>query len=176
MRYPYPGRYPLSLCASLGACAALSLAPAASAYASELPAQWVAVDEATLDSQRGGFTTAAGLAVSLGIERMVSINGDIVARMNLQIADVGKLDAEQARETGATLSALKLIQNGSDNIVQAGFSGDMLGGTVIQNTLNDQHIESRTVINASVNSVGLLNTINFHGNVSDAIARAVVPR
>ncbi len=181
MVHPNRGRCRLFFCASLGACAALALARATPAHASEAqasegPASWVAVDAATLERQRGGFTSAAGLEVSLGIERLVSINGELVSRTRLHIADVGKLEAGQARETGATLSALKLIQNGSDNMVQAGFSGDMLAGTVIQNSLNDQQIESRTVINASVNSVGLLKTINFHGNVSDAIARAVVPR
>ncbi len=155
-----------------GVGAACLLATAAQAA----PAGWVAVDGATLEQARGGFTTPGGLAVSLGIERLVSINGELVSRTSFQIADVGKLDAEQARQTSAALSAVKLIQNGGANMVTTGFSGDTLAGTVIQNTLNDQHIESRTVINASVNSIGLLKTLNFHGNVSDAIARAVVPR
>jgi hypothetical protein len=137
---------------------------------------WVAVDAATLDRQRGGFTTPAGLAVSLGIERVVSINGELVSRTSFQIADLGRIDSEQARQTSAALSEVKLIQNGGDNMMLAGFSSATLGGTVIQNTIDDQHIASSTVINASVNSIGLLKTINFQGNVSDAIARAAIPR
>lgn len=149
---------------------------AATARAQAAPAEWVAVDSAALENLRGGFTTASGLAVSLGIERLVSINGELVSRTSFQIADVGQLDVEQARQTGAALSAVKLIRNGGDNMVLTGFSDSTLAGVVIQNTLNDQRIESTTVINATVNSIGLLKNLNFHGNVGDAIARAVVPR
>ena len=146
------------------------------AQAQAMPPGWTAVDESALDQLRGGFTTPGGLAVSLGIERLVAINGELVSRSSFQIDDFGRIDAEQARQTSAALSEVKLIQNGRDNMMLAGFSSSTLAGTVIQNTLNDQHIASRTVINASVNSIGLLNTINFDGNVNDAIARTVVPR
>ncbi|WP_426100277.1 hypothetical protein [Massilia sp. TSP1-1-2] len=156
------------------ACAACLLAVTAAAQAA--PAGWIAVDSATLERSRGGFITAGGLTVSLGIERLVSINGSVVSRTSFHIADIGRLDAEQARQTGATLSAIKLIQNGGDNMMLAGLSNDTLSGMVIQNTLNDQRIDSKTIINASVNSIGLLKTINFNGNVSEAIAQAVVPR
>lgn len=139
------------------------------------PPGWVAVDLATLEQQRGGFTTAGGLALSLGVERLVAINGEVVSRTSFQVADLGQLTEEQARQTGAALSAVKLIQNGGDNIYLASLADATLGGTIIQNSLSGQHIESRTVINASVNSMGLLKALNFHGNVSDAIARAAAP-
>jgi hypothetical protein len=156
------------------ACAAGMLALAPPAWA--LPAGWAAVDAATLDGQRGGFTTTVGLDVSLGIERLVSINGELISRTSFQLADMARLDVEQARAASAALSTVNLIQNGGGNMALSGFSSDALGGTVIQNTLNDQHIASRTIINASVNSMALLKTINFNGNVGDAIAHAVVPR
>lgn len=162
-----------AFCASrLCACLLAGLAPLAQAAGDD----WIPVDAATLDQARGGFTTPAGLSVSLGLERLVSINGELVSRTSFQIADIGTLSAEQARETSAALSAVKLIQNGSENIYMAAFSSATMGGTVIQNTLNDQQIASRTLISASVNSAGLLNAINFHGNVSDALARAAGPR
>jgi len=157
----------------LGACACCLLALATRAEASE--PGWVPVERAMLDTMRGGFTIAGGLQVSLGIERLVTINGEVVSRTSLQLADLGRLNAEQARQTGAALSAVKLIQNGSDNIYTAGFSSDTLGGTVIQNSLNGQRIESSTIIHSTVNSIGLLTTMNFSGNVSDAIARAAGP-
>ena len=170
-------RLPTRLSSLLGTCAACLLAaPAlAQAQAQTLSPDWVAVDAARLDTLRGGFTTASGLDVSLGIERLVSINGELVSRTSFHIADLGRIDADQARQTSAALSEVKLIQNGRDNMMLTGFSDTTLAGTVIQNSLNDQHIASRTVINASVNSIGFLKTINFHGNVSDAIARTVVP-
>lgn len=160
---------PIAACA--GALCCLLLAGPATAS----PPGWEAVDAAALDRLRGGFTTHNGLEVSLGIERLVSINGQVVSRTSFQIADVRRLDPGQARAAGAALSAVQLIQNGSDNTAGALFSADTLGGTVIQNTLNNQQIESRTVIHSSVNSLGLLKTINFNGNLSDAIARAAGP-
>ena len=140
------------------------------------PAGWIAVDDATLERHRGGFTTSQGLNVSLGIERAISINGDLVSRTTLQLTDIDKLVVQAAHGSSATLSEVKLIQNGNDNMMLAGFSSSSLAGTIVQNTLSDQQIETRTVINASANSVGLLKTINFQGNLSDAIARTVVPR
>ena len=49
---------------------------------------WEPVSAERLDETRGGFTTPAGLEVSLGIQRLVTINGDIVAKTTLQIADI----------------------------------------------------------------------------------------
>jgi hypothetical protein len=54
-------------------------------------------------------------------------------------------------------------------------SNATLAGTVIQNTLNDQRIDSRTTISASVNSMDLLSTLQFHGTLSDALARTAGP-
>ena len=149
---------------------------AATTQARAAPPGWVAVDAAMLDTLRGGFTSASGLQVSLGIERVVAINGQVQSRTSFALADIGRLSEEQATLTRAALSDVKLIQNGSANMALAAFADASLGGTIIQNSLSDQHIESRTLINASVNSMGLLKAINFNGNVSDAIARAAGPR
>lgn len=140
------------------------------------PADWTPVDEDQLDQMRGGFENAAGLAVSFGIERLVSINGNVVSRTNIDIADLKHLSVEQARQTGEALSSVKLIQNGHDNIYQAGESARVAGGVVIQNTLNDQLIRSQTVISSTVNSASLLKTLNFQGTLSDALNRAAGAR
>ncbi len=147
-----------------------------SAYAASAAHGWTAVDSATLDSLRGGFTTPSGLEVSLGIERLVTINGTVVTRTSFHVPDVARLSAEQASQTSATLSAIKLIQNGGDNMVHAALSQQGLGGTVIQNTLDDQRIQSQTIINASANSIGLLKTLNFQASLGEAIARSAGPR
>lgn len=160
---------------SARACCILGFGFGFSAPSHAAPPGWIAVDSATLGALRGGFTIASGLQVSLGVERLVAINGEVVSRTSFQLADIGRLDPDQARETSAALSAVKLIQNGSDNIYTAAFANDTLGGTVIQNSLNGQRIESSTIINSTVNSIGLLKTMNFSGNVSDAIARAAGP-
>jgi hypothetical protein len=135
----------------------------------------VAVAESVLDQSRGGFTLDTGLQLTLGIEREVSINGNVVSRTSLRLTDLSRLSVEQARQTSEALSAVKLVQNGSDNIYQAAMSGQTLGGTVIQNSLNDQLIRTHTVIHSSVNSMALLKTLNFQGSLGDAIARGVGP-
>ena len=151
-------------------------APAAATVTTVSAAGWVPVEEAELDGMRGGFDTLAGLRVSLGIERLVSINGNIVAHTTINIADLNHLTDQQARQTRDALSSVKLIQSGSDNIYQAGELPRAIGGIVIQNTLNDQQIRSQTVINSTVNSASLLTTINFQGSLSDALTSAVSAR
>jgi hypothetical protein len=154
----------------------LALAGCGVQAAAEPDDDWAPVDEEQLDQMRGGFTVPSGLTVSLGIDRLVSINGDIVSRTSFDIADLNHLSEEQARLTRDALSSVKLIQNGGDNIYQAGDASRVIGGVVIQNTLNDQLIRSETVISSTVNSASLLKTLNFQGSLSDALTRAVSTR
>jgi hypothetical protein len=134
---------------------------------------WSAVDDAALDGARGGFTNGNGLMVSLGIDRLVSINGDVVARTRIDIADLSRIGAEQARQTSEALSAVKLVQNGGENIYRAGEIGSALGGIIVQNSLNNQVIRTDTFISSTVNSAGLLNALNFQGTLQNALTRAV---
>lgn len=139
------------------------------------PVDWLAVPAATLDNMRGGFTTAAGLELSLGIERLVSINGAVVARTSLHVSDIANLDGAGA-QSGASLSAIKLIQTGGANMVHAALPQQAPGAMVIQNSLDGQRIESHTTITASANSLGMLKTLNFHTSLGDALARsATIP-
>lgn len=163
-------------CAGLALTLALAAWPAAGQAPAAGPgAGWVPVAETVLDAARGGFTFDTGLRLTLGIDREISINGEVVSRTSLQLADVSRLSAEQAQQTSAALSAVKLVQNGHDNMVAGAMSTQTLGGTVIQNSLNDQLIRTHTVIHASVNSLALMKTLNFQGSLGDAIARAAGP-
>lgn len=133
---------------------------------------WTKVDDNTLDAARGGFTNN-GLTVSLGIDRIVAINGEVVAHTRIDIADLGRIGVDQARQTSEALSSVKLVQNGSANIYRAGEMGAALGGIVIQNSLDNQQIRADTVIHSTVNSAGLLNAMHFHGTLQDSLTRAV---
>jgi hypothetical protein len=144
---------------------------AASASAAIIPLDWVAVDAAVLDEARGGFTLPSGLAVAIGIERTVAVNGEVVARTRFEIPDLRSISAEQALQARDALTAVTVVQNGVSGIDRTALSG-MIGATVIQNTLNDQHIETRTVIDASVNTLAGFKAINFQASLGDALARA----
>jgi len=166
-------RLPLSLSLLLLPWAGLALAapgPQPDAFVAEK-----AVDADTLDAARGGFITADGLTVTLGLERLVTINGNVVERTELQLGDLGKLASGQGSVSSETLGQLRLIQNGEVRAISPD-STTLLGGTVIQNSLNDQLIKSQTAINATVNSAGMLRALNFGTSLNNALSTAVAPR
>lgn len=134
-----------------------------------------AVDGATLDAARGGFLTADGLVVKLGLERLVTINGNVVERTEMQLGDIGKLARGEATISREAVGQLRLIQNG-DVRTMAGNAANLLGGTVIQNSLNDQMIKNQTSINATVNTAGMLRALNFGTSLNNALSTAVAPR
>lgn len=158
----------------------LSLAgPAPAAGAQDAPPNLFiaanAVADTALDEARGGFVTADGLIVTLGLERLVTVNGNVVERTELQLGDIGKLASGQGSVSSETLGQLRLIQNGEVRAITPD-SATLLGGTVIQNTLNDQLIKSETAINATVNSAGMLRALNFGASLNNALSTAVGPR
>jgi hypothetical protein len=137
------------------------------------PAQ--ADDPAALDELRGGFEMPGGLIVSLGIERIVSINGNVAERSQLNLGNLGTLTSGMSRVSAETAGQVNLIQNGVGTAnLQLG--KDVLGGTFIQNNLNNQLINSQTIINASVDARGLMQTMNFQSTLANALNTAVTGR
>jgi hypothetical protein len=134
-----------------------------------------AVDPAVLDGYRGGFVTDSGIAVTLGIERIVTINGNVAEHSQIELGDLGRLTSGQSQLTADAAGQLRLIQNGTGRLdVQVG--NDLLAGTIIQNSLNDQLIRNQTIINASVNARGLLQAMNFQNSLSSALNSAATGR
>jgi len=134
--------------------------------------QLVALDMDSLDEIRGGFELeGSGLKFSIGIERAVFINGNLVANTVLVPKDLqqtaGGASVASALPAGST-GTLGIIQNGTGNNVSAQISPN-LAGTVIQNTLNDQKIQNVTTINATVNSMQTLRTMSVHNAIQTGI-------
>jgi hypothetical protein len=134
-----------------------------------------AVDSATLERARGGFIGPDGLIVTLGLERLVTLNGNVIERSRIDLGDLGKLMRGEAQMAPEALGQLRLIQNGSVRTL-AGAGPGLLGGTLIQNTLNDQTIGNQTAINATVNTAGMLRALNFGTSLNNALTTAVAPR
>ena len=132
---------------------------------------WMAVSDHTLESQRGGFDLGSGLMVSFGITRSVFINGELATQTTLNFGQLDKITAGQAAELGRQLSTLHLVQNGPGNTVEGSLGS--VGGTVIQNTLNDQRIANHTVINVETNGMSLLKELNTAATLNEALARAI---
>lgn len=131
--------------------------------------EWTPVSDQALDDLRGGYDVGQALTVSFGIIRSVTINGDLVTQTSFNLPDITKINAEQARVASLAIAETGVIQNGVGNILTDGVRTALPTSTVIQNTLNDQTIETLTIINAGVNSLGLLKFINTQNTVKDAL-------
>lgn len=140
-----------------GQAARVGAAPAATA--------WRPVAAAVLDEVRGGFTAPSGLQLSLGIDRLASVNGTLVAQTSVHIADLRNISPAEAAQAQTALGATLLVQDGQ--AIQAAGQG-LPAGTFIQNTRDGQTITSLTTVNASVNSMSLLKSMNFQDSVRDA--------
>ncbi len=148
-----------------GACGAAAASDAGG------PESWTAVDADTLDEARGGFETPGGLNLSLGIERVVSINGEVMSRTSVALPDLATATAEQLAQARDALGSARLIQNGAGNFIATDL-GLGNGGTLVQNTLDDQTIKTYTTISSTVNSMALIKDINFQSTIRDAIVRS----
>ena len=136
------------------------------------PTQWISASNAQMDNTRGGFNLDTGLNVSFGIIRTVTINGNLVSRTNFDLPDITRINADQARLVNKALGETGLIQSGSGNFIDPSIMTSLNGGTIIQNSLNDQQIQTLTVINTGVNSLGLLKSINTQGVLADSLLRS----
>ena len=122
-----------------------------------------AVSDRSLDKVRGGFTTSTGLQVSFGIERSVSVNGNLVAKTSFNVSEHGKVTSSPGSGN------LTLVQNGAGNVALIGPVSAATLGTVVQNTLNDQKIQTVTAVNATVNSLQILRLQNLESSLRGAI-------
>lgn len=152
----------------------VALAPAAPAQVAPFVTS-NAVDGAALDAVRGGFAYGDSLLVTLGIERLVTVNGNVALQNVVQFGDIGKLANGQAQLASDALMP-RLIQNGQAAEVTTSLPAGALGGTFIQNSLNDQLINNQTTIRASVNSAGMLQTMNFNASLNQALNNAISSR
>jgi len=140
------------------------------AQAASLPDDWQAVSAAQLAQARGGFEPGNGLLVSLGVERLVSINGGVVASSRFDYADVTKLSAAEISAASLALAGVRV----SDGGVMA--LPDSPGALLIQNSLNDQAIRSQTTISTTVSNLAMLKSLNFEGVLRAALSAAVGPK
>ena len=129
----------------------LLLVLAMPAMAQGPPPGWTPAPEAQLEQARGGFESGNGLLLALGVERMVEVNGVIVARNRVELADVARLAG--APDAQAALAPL-----------------------LVQNSANGQLIRSLTTIDLTVNALSTLKSLNLEGNLRQALSNVIVPR
>ena len=167
--------------AVLGAGRGFAVAePAAEQVVADSP-QWVALDDPVLDTMRGGFDMGSGLKVSFGFVRTVAINGDMVSRTSFNFPDLKAITPDQARMAGDAIAQGGVVQNGRNNVVVASDNAlassnaaeaaqpALAAASIVQNSLNNQHISTLTQINTGVNSMGIIKSMNAQSVLKDAL-------
>ena len=140
------------------------------------PGAWSPVSDEQLSHMRGGFELTSGLNVSFGIVRTVTINGELVNKTSFELPNVAQITAEQARTVSAAMAGAGIVQNGAGNFLATSVRSELTSATLIQNSLNDQHIQTLTIINTGVNSLDLLKAINTLTVLNDALLGAAPSR
>ena len=135
----------------IAAGAGLLLVLAMPAMAQGPPEGWAPAPDVRLEDARGGFESGSGLLVALGVERMVEVNGVVVARNRVELADVARL--ANSPDAGAALAPM-----------------------LVQNNTNGQLIRSLTTIDLTVNALSTLKSLNLEGNLRQALSNVIVPR
>ena len=134
----------------------------------ELGTEWQPVDPARLAQMRGGFQMPSGMMLSFGIERVVFLNGELTARIAVQIPDVARITPEQAQAL-ADFNRGMVVQIGEGNRFDP---AQVAGGLVIQNSLDDQDIRTLTRIEVGVDTLGSYQILYVNGALTDALIRA----
>ncbi|RDI98081.1 hypothetical protein DVT68_13440 [Dyella solisilvae] len=130
--------------------------------------QWTPVSQDALDETRGGFDLGNGLVASFGIDRAVYVNGNLVTSTSFNVPDIAHITAQQASAMAAALNTISVVQVGPNNTFDATGLQATSAGTVIQNTLNHQNIQSITTLNTTVNSLNAFR----QGSLQDALQQS----
>lgn len=130
---------------ALGLLAAASPVPAAAQDPMQRLA-WAVVPEAELAQLRGGLIRGDGFELTLGIQRLTAINGEVVARTVLRdpaghAVDASALAGVQVRTSMEGLRIASLT--------------DHPGATVIQNALDRQIISNYTRMDVGLRGMDL---------------------
>jgi hypothetical protein len=123
-----------------------------------------AVANDRLEDIRGGFEIPANLHAGMKLERLVYLNGDLLTKVTADIPDIAHMTVDQANALKDAAGAI-VIQNGPSNAFNLMDLGP--ASTVIQNTLNDQHVLALTTVSISVNTLGAMREIKFQDGLRD---------
>lgn len=170
-------------CAALamgwGALAAAQDLPITHAAAAQTPVirmapgeAWPAVGDSRLDRTRGGFDDGNGLLASFGLARQVFVNGNLVASSSVRIPDVAHVTPAQADALAAAVGTVNVIQIGPGNSFDPAALRQTGGATVIQNTLDNQNIQSLTTLDASVNNLNLFHSLNLQDSLQTGLVHS----
>ena len=138
--------------------------------AQDFTANWTAVSDDTLGTVRGGFQDSSGGVerfISFGISRAVFINGELVTLSALGSPGVGVVNPGGGEMVDA-------IQRSASQTVFPGgtqFTPGLM--TIIQNTLDNQVIQNRTIVNATVSALTAARSSAFAAALHHAVVSII---
>ncbi len=171
-----------------------SLTPAMASVKDEYFARLTPLSEPVLDSMRGGFQRDPdGPFMSFGIERNVFLNEKLINSTAFDIPDMKRfadhrdwnpftdhrdmkpsVDHSEMKQFAAHPSdTFTLIQTGPGNSAPHDMSAVSPFMTVIQNSLDNQTIQSHTVITATVEALTWARSLDLGNALSQANMEAI---
>lgn len=148
----------------------LALLPVSLVFAGEVNdpfSLWPRLSDQELAKLRGGFITADGLNINIGLEQLVMIDGTVKTHYNFDLSALGSRSGVPDPGVADQNKQIQLIQNGEHNLVTPDVPANFGGGalTVIQNSLDTQLIQNFTVLKVDVSGMSQFR--------SDALGRSI---
>lgn len=116
-----------------------------------------------LEALRGGYQLPSGLSIAVGLERSVRVNGELVVAQRVQIPDLARITPDQAQQLASLTQGQTVTVGTGTQLTPA------MGGLVIQNAMDNQTIQASTSLHVSLNTLGLLQNLNFNSALTDAL-------
>lgn len=160
---------------AVGAANNAANAAVASAQAAAAAAQGAAgaAGQSATASANGAAGTAQGAAGAASSSASAGAAG--AAGMAAGAAGMARQAVANAAGTVVTNGLLTVIQNGAGNVANVGAISNM-PGTVIQNNLNNQNIQSLMTLNASVNTLAAFRSQMANTALNSVLQRSAAMR
>ena len=137
---------------------------------------WPKIPDRELSELRGGFITADGLNINIGLEQLVMIDGTTKSRINFNLSG-----GVQAASTGAGSAPsnqsknINFVQNGGNNFVTPDVPANFAGGalTIIQNSQDSKLIQNFTMLNVDVSGLSQFRPNWASMNVGQQVVRSL---
>lgn len=161
------------LCALMAACLPVCLVFAGEVNDPFTP--WPIVADQELAKLRGGFITADGLNINIGLEQLVMIDGTVKTHYNLDLSGLGPTPNRSNPAAAEQNKLVQIVQNGEHNLVTPDVPANFGGGalTVIQNSLDTQLIQNFTVLHVDVSGISQIRTNALGRSIGMELVRSL---
>lgn len=164
-----------------GLCIAMALLDSAPAMAQSTRVAmsagetWRVVSDGQLEAVRGGFDHGNGLFASFGLSRAIYVNGSLVSSSDVRIPDIAHVTPQQAQALAAATGAANVAQIGPGNSFDPSALNLATGAMVIQNTLDNQNLQSMTRLDVAVNNLNLMRSLDLQASLQSALIASKGP-